>query len=322
MFVKLQSSYKAIALVALVAALTRCGSTDDGPVEPSSGTDASADARSPVDARAPDSSEPVDGASSPDGSAASPDSSAGSGHDAGGSDAHADAGVEVDASVPDASSGVYDPCPTDGGICTILPLGDSITYGIQYAGAYRVELFSDAVKDHKNITFLGDPSLADGPATVDGVPFPPDNQGHSGWTIDQIAGLVPTPALQPIPDIILLMAGTNDMYSTTQPVAQAPTRLGALLDKIVAAAPNALLVVAQITPLQNSAWETQVVTYDAALPAVVAARASAGKHILLVDMHTGFQVSTMLSSDGIHPNQTGYNHMGDVWYAAIQSVLP
>jgi lysophospholipase L1-like esterase len=91
---------------------------------------------------------------------------------------------------------------------------------------------------------------------------------------------------------------------------------------IVAGVPNALLVVAQITPLQNSTWETRVVTYNAAIPAVVAARSSAGKHVLLVDMHTGFQVSTMLSSDGVHPNQTGYNHMGDVWYAAIKALLP
>jgi hypothetical protein len=63
------------------------------------------------------------------------------------------------------------------------------------------------------------------------------------------------------------------------------------------------------------------VTYNASIPATVQARASAGKHVIMVDQHTGFQVSTMLSSDGIHPNQTGYNHMGDVWYAAIGPVL-
>ena len=176
--------------------------------------------------------------------------------------------------------------------------------------------------DHKKITFVGDSSLADGPATVDGVAFPQDNQGHSGWTIDQISTLIPSPALQQNPNIILLHIGTNDIYSTTQSPAQAPTRLGALIDKIVSAAPNALLVVAQITPLANTSWEATVVTYNAAIPAVVQARATAGKHVQLVDQHTGFQVSTMLSSDGIHPNQTGYNHMGDVWYAGIKSVLP
>jgi lysophospholipase L1-like esterase len=200
-------------------------------------------------------------------------------------------------------------------------LGDSITYGIQYAGAYRVELFQDAVTAHKNITFVGDHSLANGPAMVGGVPFPQDNDGHSGWTIDQIAGLVPSPALQTTPDIVLLMIGTNDMYSTTQPVAQAPQRLAALIDKIVGADAHALLVVAEITPLQNSTWEVQVQSYNAAIPALVQARAAAGKHVALVDMHTGFMTATMLSSDGVHPNKAGYDHMGDVWYAAIKDVL-
>src|SRR5579872_87728 len=221
----------------------------------------------------------------------------------------------------DADAGAYSPCPSDGGACKVLPLGDSITYGVQYAGAYRVQLFQDALNAHQNITFVGDSSLANGPTMVGGVPFPQDNDGHSGWTIDQIAGLVPSPALQSNPDILLLMIGTNDMYSQTQPVAQAPQRLGSLIDKIVAGDGRALLVVAQITPLANSTWEAQVMTYNAAIPALVQARAAMGKHVAMVDMHTGFMTSTMLSSDGVHPNMTGYDHMGDVWYAAIKNVL-
>lgn len=220
-----------------------------------------------------------------------------------------------------ADAGTYSPCPTDGGPCKILPFGDSITYGIEYPGAYRVELFHDALSDHKNITFVGETSLADGPTMVDGVAFPQDNEGHSGWTIDQVASLVPSPALSANPDIILLHIGTNDMYSMTQPVSQAPQRLGSLIDKIVAADPHAFLVVAQITPLANSTWEMQVETYNAALPAIVQPRIAAGKHVALVDMHTGFVTATMLSSDGVHPNETGYNHMGDVWYAEIKGML-
>jgi lysophospholipase L1-like esterase len=238
----------------------------------------------------------------------------GAGHDAG--------QLEASGTTGDASSAGYQPCPTDGSNCKILPLGDSITYGIQYPGAYRVQLFQDAVTDHKKVTFVGDSTLANGPTMVAGVPFPQNNQGHSGWTIDQIKGLVPMPALADNPDIILLLIGTNDMYSQSQPVAQAPQRLGVLLDAIAMGDPHALLVVAQITPLQNSTWETNVGAYNAAIPSIVQPRASAGAHILMVDQHTGFDVSTMLSSDGVHPNQTGYNHMGDVWYAAIRDVLP
>ncbi len=212
----------------------------------------------------------------------------------------------------------FQPCPQDGTACKILPLGDSITWGIQYEGAYRVELFSKAVNAGQKITFTG--SLSDGPSIVANMPFPKNNEGHSGWTIAQDTGLVPSPAFNTIPNIVLLMIGTNDIYAPSGQ-ADAPNRLGALIDKIISTAPNALVVVAKITPLQNSGWNATVKTYNDAIPAVVQARAQQGKHVLLADMNTGF-TSNMLSMDGIHPNQTGYNFMGDAWYGVISAYLP
>jgi lysophospholipase L1-like esterase len=230
----------------------------------------------------------------------------------------------------DASTTSYQPCPTDGGACAILPLGDSITFGLCNGGStgcpggYRVQLFNDAVTDHKKITFVGDPTLANGPATVAGVAFPPNNVGHSGWTITQIDGLLPGAlkwSMQPNPNIVLLHIGTNDFDGIgTMPPASAPMRLGTLIDDVFAGAPNVLLVVAQIVPYPAN--DTAITTYNAAIPALVQQRAAQGKHIVMVDMHTGFQVSTMISTDNIHPNLKGYVFMGDTWYAAIKSVLP
>jgi lysophospholipase L1-like esterase len=100
-----------------------------------------------------------------------------------------------------------------------------------------------------------------------------------------------------------------------------PDRLGTLIDKIIAAAPDALLVVAKITPLSNSSWNATIKTYNDAIPGQVQSRVAKGKHVMLADMNTGF-TSSMLSSDGVHPNQTGYNFMGDQWYSVIGSLLP
>src|SRR5699024_6487470 len=112
----------------------------------------------------------------------------------------------------------FNPCPTNGDVCKILPFGDSITYGIGFAGSYRVHLFELAVKDNKNITFVGHSTSADsggdnGPAMVAGKPFPKANEGHSGWTIMGTRGIdsrVPKPALDDHPHIILIHIGTND----------------------------------------------------------------------------------------------------------------
>jgi lysophospholipase L1-like esterase len=180
-----------------------------------------------------------------------------------------------------------------------------------------VELFSKAVAGQKKITFTG--SLSNGPNTVAGQALPKNNEGHSGRTITQVAGLIPSPALNTPLNIILLMIGTNDVHASSGQ-ATMPDRLGQLLDKIIGAAPNALLVVAKITPLSNASWNATIKTYNDAMPGLVQTRVTAGKHVMLVDMNTGF-TSSMLSSDGIHPNQSGYNFMGDVWYAAISGCL-
>jgi lysophospholipase L1-like esterase len=208
------------------------------------------------------------------------------------------------------SSG-FNPCPATGA-CKILPLGDSITDGIGFSGGYRVSLFSRALADNKTITFVG--GSMNGPTMVSGQPFPRAHEGHSGWTIAQIDGIVPDPALGPTPHIVLLHIGTNDMASMG---SGAPNRLGALIDQIVADLPDALLVVAKIIPFPGAS--SQVNTFNNAVPGVVEQRASAGKHVILVDQFTGFPTNEL--GDGVHPNQAGYTRMAGVWYAAISSYL-
>lgn len=227
--------------------------------------------------------------------------------------------VTSDAAATETAAASYAPCPTDGTPCKILPFGDSITEGfsIQAQGGYRARLFHDALADHKNITFVG--TLSDGPATVDGVAFPKNHEGHFAWSLEQLTGLLPGVVTTPNPHIILLLAGTNNRSGAASSAAQ---KLGTMIDQIVAAAPKALLAVAQIIPIPDNATDQAFgPAYNALIPGVVAQRASAGHHVIVVDQYTGFQVSTMISSDNIHPNQTGYNQIGDVWYAAIKSYL-
>jgi lysophospholipase L1-like esterase len=214
------------------------------------------------------------------------------------------------------SSAGFDPCPRSGN-CVVMPLGDSITFGsTSNNGGYRVELFARAIAGGKQLTFVG--SQSDGPDTVAGAPFPKANEGHPGWTIAQIAGIATaTGALAPTPHIVLLHIGTNDI---TQQLTGLPDRLGSLVDQIVAALPSSLLVVAQIIPISFA--ESTVVTYNTAIASLVQQRAAQGKHVLVVDMNTGFPTSNGYASDNLHPNDAvGYPWMGDKWYATIGSYL-
>lgn len=210
-------------------------------------------------------------------------------------------------------------CPSTGP-CKILPLGDSITDGVGGSGgAYRTELFRQAIQNNKNITFVG--SLVNGPTTIDGRTFPRNHEGHSGWSINQIANIVPSPALNGDPDIILLMIGTNDSWvepNNNGPQAMAQ-RLGALIDKIVDRQPDALLAVAVITP-RNDYAKQWADSYVAVIPGVVQERINQGFNVILVDQYRGFP-SNGLTSDNLHPNDTGYRFMGQTWYNAIKDYL-
>jgi lysophospholipase L1-like esterase len=121
------------------------------------------------------------------------------------------------------------------------------------------------------------------------------------------------------------MIGTNDVNISLD-LANAPTRLGALLDRITADEPNALLVVAKITPTTTDTTNARVQTYNNAIPGLVQARAAAGKHIALVDMYAAFTANTSyktaLMNDDLHPNDAGYVVMAQTWYAAIKAFLP
>jgi hypothetical protein len=214
-----------------------------------------------------------------------------------------------------AGAGSFDPCPTNGDPCKILPLGDSITFGIQYEGAWRVELFTKAVGDSKKITFVG--SQMNGPSMAGGMTFPKNHEGHSGYTIDQMKPFAMTTDVPYMPNMILLHIGTNDTYGSSP--SGAPARLKALTDLIFTTYPNALLVVAKIVPYPAQAANVKII--NDSIPDLVSTAQAAGKHVLMADCFTGFMTSSMLSSDSIHPNQTGYNFMGDQFYSVISSYL-
>jgi hypothetical protein len=165
-----------------------------------------------------------------------------------------------------------------------------------------------------------------GPAQVSGQTFPRMHEGRPGWTIDPgynmisssyggISSLVPSPALNGNPHIILLMIGTNDLFA--RDTANMAARLDVLLDDIAENAPNALIVLAQITPLGSS--NSAVTANNTAIPELIQAHAAEGQHMIGVDMS---KLPTSNLSDGTHPNDQGYAYMADIWYAAIKELLP
>ncbi|HEY6724734.1 MAG TPA: SGNH/GDSL hydrolase family protein [Polyangiaceae bacterium] len=204
----------------------------------------------------------------------------------------------------------FRPCP-ETPPCKILPLGDSITFGLGFDGGYRVELFRLALADGHEITFTGT-QQPNGPNMVDGVTFPRNHAGISGQLIAEIAGRIPNPDMMDMPHIVLVHAGTNDISRSRN---GAEDRLAALMDKVIAEAPDALIVFSNLIPLSFGGVED----FNAAVEPMVEERANAGAHILYVDQYVDFPNTEL--GDGVHPNEAGYARMAGKWYEAIEPYL-
>jgi lysophospholipase L1-like esterase len=202
----------------------------------------------------------------------------------------------------------------------ILPLGDSITegYGSTSGSGYRAPLLtlltlpnSTFTKTTPNITYIG--------TLTSGTLPPPNNanEGHSGAIISQIADFAkPDLALNGSlkGDIVLVMAGTNDMFNENVLPADAPARLGALIDELVAGWPEAAILVATLTPSANTTTQGNIVVFNEQVPVVVNERAKAGNRTLVVSMAN---VTLAMLYDGLHPDDTGYEVMAQAWYSGL-----
>ena len=214
-------------------------------------------------------------------------------------------------------STAYNPCKASP--CVILPLGDSITHGFSSTddAGYRSALFKLIVAANQNVTFVG--SLSNGPSTVSGKTFPKNHEGHDGNTVTGITGYVPpSKAFTTTPHIVLLHIGTNDMTSNADPTTTA-NQLDTLVTDLVAAVPNALIVVAKIVPLGYT--NANYNSYIAKIPGIVTAHANKNQNVVLVDMST-LPTSDIRGSGNVHPTDQGYADMANLWYGAIKGFLP
>ncbi|RDW77117.1 hypothetical protein BP6252_05170 [Coleophoma cylindrospora] len=189
----------------------------------------------------------------------------------------------------------------------ILPLGDSITFGTDSTdgNGYRQNL-ETLIEATTPVNYIG--SVKAGSMTDN------DNEGHPGFTITQI-GAQAIQDFTASPDVVLLMAGTNDILQGLN-VSTAPDRLSTLLDQLITGMPKSAILVATLTPLTTPSFEALRETYNAALPAIVAAKVAAGSLVQLVDM-SNVTDAQIASADGIHPNDAGYVTMAYAWYAGL-----
>jgi lysophospholipase L1-like esterase len=191
----------------------------------------------------------------------------------------------------------------------VMPLGDSITWGVgsSTGNGYRGPLWNMLAADGHPVDFVG--TLRGGSMSD------PDNEGHSGYRIDQIAALADAPLTRYRPNVVTLHIGTNDLQGASE-ADTAIARLKSLVHQITADVPDATVLVASLVVSTSPSEEQHRGAYNQAVPRIVSDAQAAGKHVAYVDMSS---LTTADLADPLHPNDAGYRKMADAFHRGIRA---
>ena len=206
----------------------------------------------------------------------------------------------------------------------ILPSGDSITDDSVYNGAWRSYLEKLLVTNGYAFTNLG--RWASTPFMgftqvhhegMDGaVIAAPGVSGptHGYPLTSNYALLTLSDALtNATPDLVLIDLGVNDMGHGRDPHQVATNDLPALLDMIFSNLPAAHIIISKPTTISYSTiltppydtYRTNMLIFCDAVQAMAAARRAQGQNVFVADLFSAITNTSMLNSDGTHPNPTG-----------------
>jgi len=226
----------------------------------------------------------------------------------------------------------------------IMPLGNSITAGNMCingdidscvllggnnAVGYRLRLFNLLTSAGYDIDFIGSELYGNSLMTD------ADCAGFGGIRDSKLADIMETgssthtgyvtagPYMDYFPaDIVLLHIGTNDVLAADTAEADVDRILDAIDDFEMANDTTVMVFLARIISTRGDPCGTNpwVIAYNEIIDDLAASRQAAGDSLILVDMEcdAGLDYENDFM-DQVHPNQNGYDRMGDVWFEAIDS---
>ena len=200
----------------------------------------------------------------------------------------------------------------------ILALGDSITASNASHLSYRYYLWTQLVDAGVAFDYVGSENTNNGhtPNWPDyqGQSFDRDNEGHSGFRVDQINDALPGYLSGYTPDLVIIHLGTNDL-NQGQSASSTIDDLRETITLLRADNPDVTVFLSQIIPTQR-AWNGEADQLNAAIPGLANELSTARSQIIVVDQNSGFSINDDLR-DQVHPNTQGEQKMAQRYYDAI-----
>jgi len=216
----------------------------------------------------------------------------------------------------------------------IMPVGDSITFGLGEDGGYRKYL--DYTLKTKDITFdmVGPEGKNSDSFNYHGqtCQYDGNHAGYSGFTIKQqypipswgenglLERLKSKDAVKKAqPDIVLLIIGTNDMTANRN-LNDCEKDLHTLIDYILGDMPEGGVIFMGSIP-EFTAYggnPQRVGNYNNTVKKVAE---SYGDNVQFADVHSSLNGMADMSSDNLHPSGAGYEKMGKFWAEVIEEYI-
>lgn len=218
---------------------------------------------------------------------------------------------------------------------SIMPIGDSITFGYGEDGGYRKYL--DQALKARDIDFdmvgpEGNNNSTNAGYNGQMIQYDGNHAGYSGFTIKQqypipswgenglLERLQSKDAVRNAqPDIVLLIIGTNDM-TANRDLSACEQDLHTLVDYILGDLPEGGVVFMGSIP-EFTAYggnPTRVANYNATVQKVAE---SYGDNVQFADVHGCLNGMADMQDDKLHPSGQGYEKMGKFWAEVIEEYL-
>lgn len=207
----------------------------------------------------------------------------------------------------------------------LMCLGDSITRGQE--GGYRIPLAARLRDGGTDFTFVGSRDDQGPHEGYPGFGIRALLEGHAHEQFGTSREITVTLGAYE-PDVLLLMAGTNDVYFGHP--RETFTTLKELIDRALACRPRMTIFVASILPIApgRKPWGavvpddvvTRVPEFNGCIAGYVTALQDAGRPIHFVDIYRTVTGPEELGPDGVHPLPPVFTKMAQAWFDALQSV--
>jgi hypothetical protein len=225
----------------------------------------------------------------------------------------------------------------------IMVVGDSISVGYTdnpkwtepFEFGFRTGLYARLTNSGMAVQFVGNSpepwnrkfGVPTNSPKLDLRPLGQDHcEGYGGKKTSFILTNMPAWLATNSPDVVLLMIGINDIHaSVAEPVAT-EQNLSNIVVAVTSKAPQAHLIVAQITPYGTNC--PGIMKYNQYIRDVLVPHfAAQGRRVTTVDQYANMlvpgttRIDGALFSNGInHPNAAVYDRMAETWFNGIKAL--